>query len=292
MEKQASAARRAVRLLYGFAGLLLIMRLLTLSPIYESASPLWPLAWTGWLPADVATPVLRGVLLLGAVACFLPTCRSFRIVAAGSYLLVTAWGSSFGKVNHNDHMMLWTLVVFVAVPTAAMRPDARRRDQLSLLIGFARAQTLVLFFYTMAGILKLIGGVVQAAMQEPNLFRLDAMPRQIAARLLQTNDASWLGDWLINHPLVATPLLWGAVYLEAASVWIAWRPSLHRVWGAALIAMHIGIGLAMTIWFDATFPVLLCLLVLSPFAKPAGAGAMLADLPGIGWLLRKREDTR
>ena len=279
----ANAARSALRLLYLATAVLLAWRLVVARqtrPLDAAIERLWPIQWLGHLPFGTTEGVATCLVVAGIVASLLWQSRTARVLVAIASLVVTAWFSSFGKVNHNDHMLLWTLAVLAAIPTAAMRTDATRRSQLDLLVGFARAQAVVLFFYFMAGLLKVLGGLVQWSLGEPNLFRLDAMPRQLAARLMQTDSQSAVGDWLIDHPHVATPLLWTAVVLECGSLFVIARGLLHRLWGLALIGLHLGIGLAMTIWFDTNFLVLFCLLVLSPFDRPASWRQRLARLPG------------
>ena len=280
----ANAARSALRLLYLATAVLLAWRLVVARqtrPLDAAIERLWPIQWLGHLPFGTTEGVATCLVVAGIVASLLWQSRTARVLVAIASLVVTAWFSSFGKVNHNDHMLLWTLAVLAAIPTAAMRTDATRRSQLDLLVGFARAQAVVLFFYFMAGLLKVLGGLVQWSLGEPNLFRLDAMPRQLAARLLQTDSDSLLGDWLIAHPAIATPLLWGAVYLEAGSLVIPFRPRLHRLWGVALLGLHLGIGLAMTIWFDANFLILVVLLVLSPWDRGSLSRGWWGDLPGL-----------
>lgn len=270
-------------------------------------TPLWPVAWlqlpifrtmpAGLSPGEATivthpqVPLMLTLLGLTAYAVlfrgdarppFAPQWQ--RVAAAILFLMLAAYASSFGKVNHDRHMLLWTLIVLAAIPTRCFG-SRRWGDRLQLVEGVWRALFLVMVFYFLSGFWKLVAGGIQWSLDEPNLFRLDAMPRQLAARLWQTRSESAVGDWLIDHPAVATPLLWAAVYLEAGSLVIPFRPALHRIWGVALIGLHIGIGLAMTIWFHSNFIVVGLLLICSPWDRGPISRRWWRQLPGLAWLL-------
>lgn len=275
----ADGVAQAMSLLYGGTAVFTLLRIRQFLNAPDTSPDrietlLWPVAWVRLWPFG-ATGLFVALTAVGLYAGFSWRRRSVRIGVAVLYLMQAAYLSSFGKVNHNDHMLVWTLIL-LAVPSTAAVDRRTARDRRDLIVAFWRAQCLVCLFYFLAGLWKLIAGCVQFVVGEPNLFRLDAMPRHLAARLLQTHGESSVADWLIAHPAVATPLLWGAVAIELLSIVVPFRPRLHRVWGVLLIGLHLGIGLAMTIWFDATFLVITVLLVLSPL-RPATDGAKAND---------------
>lgn len=255
-----------------FAWLRLLQAWTVKAPLYRSTPEmLWPFSWTellgraGLIPFYLLLLTMWAGLLLMPLLAWWHRSRGVRIAIATIYTLQAAYAGSFGKVSHADHMLLWTLIVFATVPTSAVR-GGRLRDDWRLLRGVWHAQVLVATFYFLSGSWKVLGGLVQLLIGEANLFRLDAMPRQIAARLSQTAQTTPVGEWLIDHPLIATPLLWAAVALELAAILLPCKPRWQRAGGLALLALHVGIGLAMTIWFDANLVVLLALFVFSPLA--------------------------
>ena len=232
--------------------------------VAQSAELLWPVVWMRLVPWS------RELLLFGVSAASLAAVvfwrrQPIRVGLAATYAMQAAFVSSFGKVNHNDHMLVWTLVLF-GTPSSATLMHSSRRAYWTRATMFWRAQFLIAFFYFLAGFWKVLAGLIQWRLGEPHLFSVEAMPRHLAARLLQTRSESRLADWMIDHPLISTVSLWTGVLIEVGAIVLPFVPRFHRLGGVALIGLHLGIGLAMTIWFDANFLVLAVLFLFSPLA--------------------------
>jgi hypothetical protein len=110
----------------------------------------------------------------------------------------------------------------------------------------------------------------------------EALARHIANRALLTQSQPFLADWMIDQTWLSWPMYLGALYLEAFAVLIAFRPALHRLWGSGLILLHLGIGMAMEIWFVPPMFLLALLFVNSPFqGETATWRTMIWQLPGL-----------
>ena len=253
-----------------------------------AADPLWPVAWLQPIAPNVGPPLV-GLAVVGFALAALVWWWSqpVRIALAVSLLMTSATLNSFGKISHGDHMLIWMLAIAATLPTAAARGQTRA-DQLRRAETIWFATTTLLWFYFLSGLWKIVGGLVQLALAEPNVFSSDALSRHIAARLLQTSSASGVGDWLIAHPVVGTVLFWGAIYLELGSLLLPFRRALHQLWGVGLILMHVGIGAAMTIWFDGSIVLVGILLVCSPWRSERNCPTVWKQLPGLWWLFRRR----
>ena len=109
-------------------------------------------------------------------------------------------------------------------------------------------------------------GLTELADGAMNVFSFHGFSYIVADSLLRTNADTLLGHFFVDHPLAGWPLFIGTMYLEGASVFIAFRPRLHRFWGFGLIAFHVGTQLTMNITFPENTLLLAVLLVCSPFA--------------------------
>jgi len=254
-------------------------------------APLWPIAWVRWIDPAVAIELILSAYLITALAAmFWPHRRLARIAGLMGLLEMVAFLNSLGKINHSYHAFLWSAFLLIFLPDGSDeqfdRSRCRRQRYLNILWS---VQFFVLLFYTMAGASKLVSVPRQILAGESSSLSPDALPRHIAHRLLLTDSASYLGPFFIQHTYLSWLLYLGVLYLELFSVFAAFRPVLHRAWGLGLVAMHLGIGITMNIWFFP--PVLLdgLLLVNSPFAAPQTTiRGFLAALPVIGFSLRRR----
>ena len=153
---------------------------------------------------------------------------------------------------------------------------------------FWSAQFLLLIFYTLTGFWKLVAGFYQFFLGETGAFSLNALAIHTAARLMETHANSFLGNFLIEHPLISGPFFWGAIYLECAAFFVAFRPRLHRQWGLAMILFHMANFLAMTINFKKNILVLALLFVMSPFFPEQSKWLRnFSDWPLIGRLVKR-----
>ncbi|OAI43087.1 hypothetical protein AYO41_02870 [Verrucomicrobia bacterium SCGC AG-212-E04] len=244
-------------------------------------SLLWPVAWI-----DAAEPVGGIRLLLGfflastVAAAIAPGPRLVRMAAFVGLLCFVALKNSEGKIGHSLHLPILVSLAFVFLPRDWERPDATRLVRMSVLQVVAATQVLLLLTYTMSGLGKLGGGLYEWLSGQAHPFQIDGFSRIVAERLLQTNSSSVLGRWIIDHPWLGWPLLPGAIYLQTTAVIAAFRPSLHRLWGAALILFHIGNAFILTIYFPHSIFLLGLFLLASPFALAGfDVRQILADLP-------------
>ena len=244
-------------------------------------SLLWPVAWIDAVEPIRGIRFVTGFFLAASLAgAIWPGPRLLRVAAFVGLLCFVALKNSEGKIGHSLHLPVLVALAFVFLPQGWQRPDASRLIRMSLLQVFAATQVLLLLTYTMSGLGKLGGGLYEWFSGQAHPFQIDGFSRIVAERLLQTNSSSVLGRWIIDHPWLGWPLLPGAIYLQTTSVIAAFRPSLHRWWGVALIVFHVGNAFILTINFPHSIFLLGLFLLASPFA-PAGFDArqILADLP-------------
>lgn len=283
------AARAVVRCYYAA---LLFMAVATLRdwPAYldrQQLLPLWPVCWLTAVPLRAGMlGILAGYLAGAFLGAVFPGQRIARALAFVGLIEFVALDNSFGKISHHYHLWVLTAFLLVFLPPLPARTPARGTRQRFLLVFWA-CQAIVLLTYSMSGVGKLGGAIVQICQGQPSILAPNGLASVIADRLLQTNSGSWLGGWLIAHPWAGWPLLLTSIYLEMFAVWVAFRPALHRWWAAGLILFHIGVYLSMTITFTQTVLLLGLLLLASPFqgATPTVCGT-IGQLPVFSWVWR------
>lgn len=270
--RRFAIAQTTIRAFYAFALFFLANTVLSevakLAP-HPPVSPLWPLAW---LNAVNPTPGLRalgaGAAVALAAAALLPGWRPTRIAAWLALLEFAALKNSYGKIGHSLHLSIWVAFILIALPSGWTRGATRAVRQRTLLI-FWTCQAAILLSYTMSGIGKVGGAIYQTALGQPSALTPGGVGAHIAERLLQTHSQSGLGAWLVAHPYLAWPLMPGSILVELFAFWAAFRPALQRPWAAALILLHLGIYLAMTINFPQNCFLLALFFFQSPF-EPIG----------------------
>jgi len=290
--KAFESANLLVRVYYGVTFFLLVSRLnmwsdwLALKAIF----PLWPVVWVELVGIPTAVHAIMIVSLVTALLSSLfPEKRVFRSLLFIALLEYVAFNNSFGKINHDWHSWLGIGFFFIFLPDG-------KREQLEssithrqlYLTAFWAAQALVLGFYSLSGFWKVVVGVDQLLKGEVHAFAPEAFAYEIADRLLQTNSTSMIGPFIIEHPKLGWPMYLGAIYWQLFAFVAAFRPSLHRLWGLALICFHVGSYFTLSIGFPQNVLLLTLFLVGSPLARPKNSwGAMLYDLPLIGWVAER-----
>jgi predicted DCC family thiol-disulfide oxidoreductase YuxK len=249
-----------------------------------SVDPLWPLIWMKWSGQGIGIPLVLLLSLFGSLAgAWKPDWRGSRILAFLGCLEGMALDNSFGKIN--NHLHLWTVVAFMLIflprEKDALREPEVREGTLRLFWG---AQAFILLTYSMSGIAKLLGAVLQIARGDTHtLFQSDALARHVAERLMETSETSLLGPWIISHPTWGWLPFLGAVYLEVFALTAAFRPSLQRPWALGLVLMHIGIFLSMDVTFSNSILLLSLFFFASPFsARVFSIKQRIRDIPLFG----------
>ena len=287
---QSAHTQTLVRVFYAFVLYLAVSNMPDFPGMAEprELKPLWPVAWLSAVDQAGGLRFLLGFFLVSSFAAALqPGSRVLRVAAFIGLLCFVALKNSEGKIGHSLHLPVLAALAFILLPRGWERPDASRLVRVSLLQVVAATQVLLLLTYTMSGLGKLGGALYEWLSGQAHSFQIDGFARIVAERLLQTHSDSVLGRWIIDHPWLGWPLLPGVIYLQITAVIAAFRPSLHRVWGAALILFHIGNALVLTIYFPHSIFVLGIFLLASPFAPASfDVRQILADLPILSLMSR------
>jgi hypothetical protein len=259
-------------------------------------TPRWPVFWLRYGDLHQGIAVILWLHLIGGVlAVTLSRYRLTRIVIFVSVLTFLAFKYSFGSINHGDHLGVLISFVLIFLPAGwNARGSASRATRAATLVVFSGCQALIMLTYSMSGLWK-VGGVVEQWLKGEWITYLhpSGLAQQVAAKLLEDNQPSLLGPWLIDHAWVGWLPGMAALYLEFFALWVVARPSLHRAWGLILALFHLSTHLLMGVGFSQNTLWLTLFLVLSPFAPHTLAWRQaIRDLPlvgpGLARLVRQR----
>jgi hypothetical protein len=237
----------------------------------ESLDLLWPVEWLPSVGIALGGKVIAHIGLAAAMAGllwwrFLAT----RVFVSAALLLYAAFINSYGAINHGHHEWLWISVCFWFLPNAKTGELATSRvRRMEFLTAFSLAPLLILSFYTLSGIYKCYYAFAALWQGRVGGFAPDAMGITIASRAFQTGSVPLWGEFAVEYPLLSWPFYAGLYFVEIVSIFVFFRPQLHRTWGIVLIAFHFGTLLFMDIIFPKHVLINGLLFVMSPFALGA-----------------------
>lgn len=286
-----------VRVFYAFPLYWYLSSLAELRPLMEPPAPslLWPVTWLNWVGVEHGAPwVLPCGIASAALALFFVEFRVARILAFLGLLEVLALKFSFGKIHHLMHAWLFASFVLIWLPEGWSEPErASRKVRQGAHYVFSAAQVAVFMTYSLAGFGKLLGSAHQWIRNEETSLHPSALARHLADRILQTDADSLFGPLLVDYGAFLWPAMLGTVYLQLFAVMAAFRPRLHRIWGAGLAAFHAVSILTLTIDFNPSIMLLAFLFLASPSApRRIGLRAVVLDLPVFGalyWRIARSE---
>ncbi len=256
----------------------------------DSMEPLWPVFWLGsGTPSDLHVNIILYLNLAAVLlVLMLPQFRALRIFCFLAFLQYVAFRNSFGKINHWGHLLLFTSFLFIFLPAGWHQLNPRRTAKAATTMIIGACTAVILTTYTMSGLGKIIVGIMQAAQGQPGSFSPDSLARHIADRMLETGQDSAFGDIIVNMPLLGWPMMLATIYFQLVSVFVIFRPELHRFWGAVHLLFHAGVYLTMTISFNNSVFMLALFLLASPFAPDqVPLKTILTRLPLIGRLFAR-----
>jgi hypothetical protein len=263
----------------------------------ESFSPLWPVFWVPWVDYQLAIHALViGSLTLGVIVAMFPCYRLLRVAFFLVFFMYLAALNSFGKVNHNMHA--WIILGFILqfIPTwknsfYEEKTSSTREERHLTILVFWWAQAALLLTYSMAGVGKVAGVGWQAINGQLHGLGPEALSLHIAERLLQTRETTVLGPFFIDNPWLGYPMYLATIYLQLLSIFVAFRPALHKWWAVGLMGFHIAVFVTMSIPFTENILLLALIFFFSPF-EPYRSKSLaeyiktrVVQLPGLDWII-------
>jgi hypothetical protein len=204
-----------------------------------------------------------------------------------------AFINGFDKTNHNLHAWLFVGAILILLPRGPWVGRNRKVDRQYFLAVFWSAQLVVLFFYSLTGMWKIFFAFKALFVGRTGGFSFGGFSYIVANKILRGNVDTVLGHFFVHHEIIGWALYIGTMYLEGASVLIAFRPRLHRVWGVGLILFHFATQLTMGFSFPENVALLGLLFVCSPFTpEKVSVKETVCDLPGLHFVMRRFQKVR
>lgn len=284
--------RRARHVVKGYYLLSILFSAAAIAQIHETGLMaqdwdfLWPVSWLSFVEPGPASDWLALAWLAASIAAFQFTGRRVaRVLFSVTMLQVAAVANSLGGMNHLYHAWFWVGAVLIFLPDGPGRRSARS-TKMTYLSVVAGCQTLLLGFYTLSGFIKFGAGGAAMSDGVTGNFSANVLAETLAHRILQTGTSPLLADIVIDHAWLAQPLFLPLIFVQMVAVIAAFRPRLHRIWGYAIIAFHVGTWVLMEIFFYQHVALLALFLVASPFApRRTTVREVAADIPIIGPLI-------
>ena len=262
----------------------------------ENFEPFWPIAWVQLVGLEyetVAITLKLAFIVVALIAVFLHRHRVPRFLVFLVLLHVQAFESSFGNVNHQWYLWLYTSLIFTFLPDIwSIRTPSRDRKQV-FLMHIWLAQALAMLTYTMAGMWKFIISAHQFFLGEVHGFSVHAFAYQIANWTTRLQEEAVLAPYIIHYPELGWPFYVGVHFLQLFAIWTVVRPSLQKFWALMLVLFHIGTYLTMGISFHPLIILIIILFFFSPFTpEHVSVRQFIRDLPILThlvyWMERKR----
>lgn len=174
--------------------------------VYDSISqrqnfePFWPLWWAETFHLDLAAVALLLKALFvtaGILAPFLHHKAWVRFLVFVAIFQMHALESSFGSVNHQWYLWLYTSLIFVFLPNiwiANSTPDTKR----TFLLHIWFAQAAAMLTYSMAGMWKFYFAFHQYMLGEVHTFAMQAFAYQVANWVPRLQAEALLAPYIIE----------------------------------------------------------------------------------------------
>lgn len=256
--------------------------LLSLKDLFD---PIWSVKW---IPLNHWELVIRALLLLFlgfSVLCLILWERS-RLVRIGLFLSMFFYlsvVSSFGKIDHFMHIMTLASFFLIFAPTKVSNKD----NSTGLLQTVFGIQTFILLAYFVSGFFKFYGIIDQNARGVVSALSPDALGQNVSKTMIANSLDSFGSAYVLNNPsLLLSVFLIGGFFIEFFSIYVIFKPSLHRTWGVLLMLLHTGILLTVGPDFSLQMFVVGIFLFFSPFVNLASD--IVGDLSSLWSALQHR----
>ncbi len=279
--EQFTSAQTIARVFYSIIFFISIGNWTTFSGATE-IYPLWPVLWMNFVGVDIGTKIISVLYLLSSLlALITPSWRISRILVFVGLLEFRALANSFGKINHSGHITILICFLLIFLPYGWLSKNANKYTRVATLTIFSSCQVFFMMTYTMSGIGKLVGAFIQAFEGEIHALVPQSLPLHIANSSFNSGiRETLLGPFIMEHVYLSWGLMLGAIYLQFFSLWAAFRPALHQLWGLSLIIFHLSIRMSIGVGFDENVLWLGIFFVGSPFRpRTFSLKNILRDLP-------------
>ncbi len=229
----------------------------------EFYDPVWLMQLFSFVDFDVKRVMFYMLypLTAGAALLFHKSSRTARVAALLGILLFGAFVGSFGKIDHNLHLLTIALATFAFFPVGGKYSVAKTA------VTIAGLQLFTLATYTSSGFFKLLGTIKQLLFEDVSVFTDYSLFYSAIRSSGNSGAPSFLEEFLAANPSPMWGiLLLGGYMVEFCALLVAFRPQYHKVYGMLILLLHLGIVLTVGPDFVLQMWVVGILFIMSPFS--------------------------
>lgn len=232
-------------------------------------SPQWPVFWLRYVEFSQAYLFINiffvATIILAAI---FPQKRAARILVFLGLFEFISFHVSILRLDVDWYPWIYTAFILIFLPGGWEIPERfPSSERKKFLLVFWGCQAFLLLTYFMSGIGKFYGAITQAWQGELNTFSFQSGALHIADRLLLTDSTSALGPLIIKYPVLGWPFMASYPFIFLSTIFVIFRPSLHRIYGILLIFFHLGSHFTVSIGFPAHIILIGILFLNSPFQQ-------------------------
>lgn len=229
--------------------------------------PIWALKWMSSIENwKLCVRLIFCFFLVNSVLGTLVWKRSklSRIAIFFSYLLYISLISSFGKIDHYLHLALICSFILIFVPSS----KSSNSIDYNLPKIFFGIQAIILLTYFYSGMFKIYGILDQELLGLKSALYPDSLAQNLSKTSFASSTDYFLQSMILHSPsyFYSIVLIVG-FFIEFLSIYVIFRPKVHRIWGLLLILLHTGILLSVGPDFTYQVIVIGIFILFSPFSN-------------------------
>jgi predicted DCC family thiol-disulfide oxidoreductase YuxK len=241
--------------------------------IMESKHLFEPIWSVKWISIDRWEIYIRSIFLSFLIFSFIgiilwERSRFIRTGVFVSMLFYVSVISSFGKIDHYMHLMVIVTFLLIFIPNKKSNNKSEKQTYDSFFMVFFGIQTLILLTYFTSGIFKFYGILDQELSGLKSALSPDSLAQNLGKTSFASNSDYFLSTFVLNNSSYFFSIVLIIGYLiEVLSIYIIFKPNLHKTWGLLLIILHTGILLSVGPDFTQQILVVGIFLLFSPFCE-------------------------
>lgn len=211
-----------------------------------------------------------GILLLFilVIFCFIAQSRPleslWRRVCFLLLLMFEMHYNKVGAVTHLFQFWLWSAFILALMPPYQQHSEKDWfTDHLRKAVQYSIG--MILSFYFLSGLWKLIGVFIQLIHGEPHFFTTNGLVYHLYSEILRAGANPLLKNLILQHREFNIFLSVSAVSIQIFAISGIFKTHYHRRIGYLLLAFHLGTAAALDITYPTNIILVIWALVLSPF---------------------------
>ncbi len=156
----------------------------------------------------------------------------------------------------------WSLLALCFLPNLSKKSDMRRFYYLVWTVWFQRS--IVLSFYFLSGLWKLIGMFMQMFNGEDHILTYKGLSYHLASEIIRTQNRSYLADLIFENTWMNPVMMFSALAIQLSAIYFIFRQEYIWLMGLGLLLFHFGGLFALSIPYPTNFLLVAVLFLLNP----------------------------